>query len=234
MDPKVRQSLEGLAFYFCSIFCPCISFRQEQFQVKNFEMVGGLILQLGAVPIYWRWPVQILSPFVWVFLVISCGESLEPLLPGFWDFLVAATTVIYFFPFSWPSVLLSHPCPNLIPPPSFPSPPLSLPCRFFPLPPVIILFPLLRRTDASTLWSSFFLSCIWFVGCIMGILSFWANSHLSVSAYCVCSFVSGLSHSGWYVLQWYLSVNLLFLIAKSYPLCKWTTFSVSILLLRDL
>jgi hypothetical protein len=32
------------------------------------------------------------------------------------------------------------------------------------------------------------------VGCIMGIVSFGANIHLSVSEYHVCSFVSGLPH----------------------------------------
>jgi hypothetical protein len=35
-----------------------------------------------------------------------------------------------------------------------------------------------------------------FANCILGILSFWANIHLSVSAYQVTSFVIGLSHSG--------------------------------------
>ena len=36
--------------------------------------------------------------------------------------------------------------------------------------PMSILFPLLRRTEAPTLWSSFFLRSV-----ILGILSFWAN-----------------------------------------------------------
>jgi hypothetical protein len=36
---------------------------------------------------------------------------------------------------------------------------------------VSILFPFLR-TEASTLWSSFFLSFMWSVNCILGILSF--------------------------------------------------------------
>ena len=69
-------------------------------------------------------------------------------------------------------------------------------------PPVSILFSLLRRTEISTLWCSFFLSFMWSVNCIVGILSFLPNIHLSVSAYCVCSFVSGmiLPHSGWYFL----------------------------------
>jgi hypothetical protein len=59
-----------------------------------------------------------------------------------------------------------------------------------------ILFPLLRRIEVSTLWSSFFLSFMCFANCILGILSFWANIHLSVSAHHVCSFVTGLPHSG--------------------------------------
>jgi hypothetical protein len=63
-------------------------------------------------------------------------------------------------------------------------------------PPVSILFSLLRSTETSTLCSSFFLSFKWSVNCILGILSFWTNIHLSVSAYHVCSFVTGLHHSG--------------------------------------
>ena len=35
-----------------------------------------------------------------------------------------------------------------------------------------------------------------FCNCILGILSFWANIHLTVSAYNVSSFVIGLPHSG--------------------------------------
>jgi hypothetical protein len=58
-----------------------------------------------------------------------------------------------------------------------------------------ILFPLLRRIEVSTLWSSF-LSFMCFANCILGILSFWANIHLSVSAYPVWSFVIGLPHLG--------------------------------------
>jgi hypothetical protein len=41
---------------------------------------------------------------------------------------------------------------------------------------VTILFPNLSRTEASTLWSSFFLSFIWSVSCNMCILSFWLIS----------------------------------------------------------
>jgi hypothetical protein len=53
-----------------------------------------------------------------------------------------------------------------------------------------ILFPLLRRTQKSTLWYFFFLSFVGSVNCILGIMNFWANIHLSVSAYYV-----GLLHT---------------------------------------
>ena len=46
-----------------------------------------------------------------------------------------------------------------------------------------ILFPILRRSEVSTLWSSFFLSSMCFANCILSILSFWTNIHLSVIAY---------------------------------------------------
>ena len=42
-------------------------------------------------------------------------------------------------------------------------------------PPMGILFPLLKRIEVSTLWSSFFLSSMCFTNCILGILRFWAN-----------------------------------------------------------
>jgi hypothetical protein len=80
----------------------------------------------------------------------------------------------------------SPPIPD---PAHFPPPPLFLlPSPSHPLPSVSILFPLLRRTEASTLWSSFFLSFIWSVSCILGFLSFLPNIYLSLSAYHVCSF----------------------------------------------
>jgi hypothetical protein len=59
-----------------------------------------------------------------------------------------------------------------------------------------VFFPLLRRTELSTLRSSFFFSFMWSVNCIVGIPSFWANTHLSVSTYHECSFVIELHHSG--------------------------------------
>lgn len=73
--------------------------------------------------------------------------------------------------------------------------------------PMIILFPLLSGTEAPTLRSFFFLSIIWSVTCIMGILYCLANSHLAVSKYSVCSFGSGLSHSGRYYLVLFISLQ---------------------------
>jgi hypothetical protein len=61
-----------------------------------------------------------------------------------------------------------------------------------------ILFPFIGRTETPRLWSSLYLSFMWSMSCILGILSFWANIHLSVSANHVCSSVIGLPHSGWY------------------------------------
>jgi hypothetical protein len=61
-------------------------------------------------------------------------------------------------------------------------------------PSVGVLFPILRRNEVSTLWSPFFLIFFCFANCILGILSFWSNIHLSVNAYQVSSFVIGLPH----------------------------------------
>jgi hypothetical protein len=73
----------------------------------------------------------------------------------------------------------SPPTPD--PAPCFSStPPFFLPSPSYPLSPVIILFPLLSRTEASTLWSSFFLSFMWSINCILSIPSFYAYSQLSV------------------------------------------------------
>ena len=89
--------------------------------------------------------------------------------------------------------------PHLILPP-FP-PPLPLPPKsLLPSTSSGYFVPLLSGMEASTLRSSFFLSFMWSVNCVFGILSFWENNHLSVSAYHVCSFVTGLPHPGWFFL----------------------------------
>ena len=104
-------------------FCPCISFRQGQFWVKNFRCVGGPIPPLGAMSIYWRWPLQVLSALFWIFWQMS-----SPLHPG--SLLHAcclglssdsptspSITANYFYSFSWPSGLISCLFPYLFLPP---------------------------------------------------------------------------------------------------------------------
>jgi hypothetical protein len=61
-----------------------------------------------------------------------------------------------------------------------------------------ILFPILWRNEVSTHWSSLFLIFLCFANCILGVLCFWANIHLSVCAYLMASFVIGLPHQGCY------------------------------------
>jgi len=59
----------------------CLSFGQEQFWFKNFEM-GGHIPQIGAVPICLRWSLEVVSPLCWVFwlksLLLGPGSLLLP------------------------------------------------------------------------------------------------------------------------------------------------------------
>jgi hypothetical protein len=57
-----------------------------------------------------------------------------------------------------------------------------------------ILFPILRSNEVSTHLSSLFLIFLCFANCILGVQCFWANIHLSVSAYLMTSFVMGLHH----------------------------------------
>ena len=63
-----------------------------------------------------------------------------------------------------------------------------------------VFCPLLRRSKVSTLWSSFFLNFMLSMNCILGILGFVANIHVSVNAYHVSSFVIGLPHSEYFLV----------------------------------
>jgi hypothetical protein len=56
------------------------------------------------------------------------------------------------------------------------------------------------KTEAPTLWSSFFLSFMWSVNCILVIWSFWVNLYFSVSAYHVCSLAIGLPQLGYFLV----------------------------------
>jgi hypothetical protein len=61
------------------------------------------------------------------------------------------------------------------------------------------LVPSSKKDQNIHIWSCFFASFMWSLNYIFGILSFWNNIHLSVSAP-MCVFVIGLSHSGCYLV----------------------------------
>jgi hypothetical protein len=167
--------------------------------------VCGPTLQLEVIPNFWIWTLQVLSPLCWAFQLMS--SLLDPgslflswhlaFFGGYPQFPIphCYTPLFNFLTLctSPPSPPIPHPVPLFPPLPLF-----FLPSPSHPLPPMVILCPLLGRTEASTLWSSFFLSFIWSVSCIMGIPSFLSKIHLSVSTYHMCSFESRLPHSGWY------------------------------------
>jgi hypothetical protein len=62
-------------------------------------------------------------------------------------------------------------------------PSISAPNFFSVTPPLGILFHVLRRNNVFTFCFSFFLTFMCFANCILDILRFWANIHLSVSTY---------------------------------------------------
>jgi hypothetical protein len=165
----VGQSLDSLSFILCSTLCPCISFRQEQFWVKILEMVGWPHPSIeGHLLIR---SLQVLYPLCWVFQLMSSplpnGSLLLSCLQGLFDgYSQFHVSHCYTPPFNFPTLYTSPPPPS--PPTPDPAPLFTHPLLFLSspthsLPPVSILFPILSRTEASTLWSSFFLSFIWSV-----------------------------------------------------------------------
>jgi hypothetical protein len=63
---------------------------------------------------------------------------------------------------------------------------------------LIILFPLLSWTEASTLWSSFLLSFMWSMSCIVGIPCSCALSFSKVYFYeCGCPFIWSIDVQNW-------------------------------------
>jgi hypothetical protein len=146
MDPKLGQSLDGLCFSLCSIFCPCVSFRQKLFWVEDFEVC--------------EWPYPSTWGHIYLVEKVSSGSislrvdilaNVSLMSPGSlshpWHLGLSSSSLIlhphyYTFLFIllslWTS-LLSLPIPD----PSPPSPSSSLfnpgPC--LPLSSVIILFP---------------------------------------------------------------------------------------------
>jgi hypothetical protein len=113
-------------------------------------------------------------------LEIAISGSFQQNLAGIWNSVWVWWLIMEWIP-GWGSLWMVHPfilAPNFV----------SV------TPSMGVLFPILRRNEVSTFWSSFFLIFLCFANCILGILSFWANIHLSVSAYQVTPFVIGLPH----------------------------------------
>jgi hypothetical protein len=141
--------------------------------------MSGPLPQPGALPNLCIWFLQVLSPLSWAFQLIS-----SPLGPG--CFLLSCHLGLaggypqfpiphcYTPPFNFLTLCilsLSLPIPDTAP--FFITSPYSfLASPFHPLPSMSILFPRLRRSEASTFWYSFFLSFIWSVKSVLGIPSF--------------------------------------------------------------
>lgn len=160
------------------LFVPAFLFDRSNSELIFLRWMGGLIPQPGAVSIHWIWYIQVLSPLCWIFQLMKSllcpGNLLGPwhlgLSSGYPQF---SLPYCYIPPFKlWPSILF-HLLQHLILPFFFLHLRfLSVPDPSLPLPPEIIFFPLLSKTEAPTLWSSFFLGFIW----VMGIPSFWLIS----------------------------------------------------------
>jgi hypothetical protein len=133
----------------CSIFCPCISFRQEQFWIKNFEG------QLVTTSLHWG-PCLSTGGGLFSFHLPTVGQfwlRSPPLSSGSLPqakFLGLSRSSPKPSPLllhiSWPSRLLSYLPPYLVLPPSLL---LSYPGPSLPLPPMITLFPFLSGIEAS-------------------------------------------------------------------------------------
>jgi hypothetical protein len=69
-----------VSFSLCFTLCPCISFGQEPFWVKNLEMSGWPHPLPGALPSLWIWSLQILPPHCWASgeLGIATSKSQMP------------------------------------------------------------------------------------------------------------------------------------------------------------
>jgi hypothetical protein len=193
VNSKVDQSLDALSFSLCSIFfclfVSAFSLNRNNSGLKILRWVVE-IPQLGAMSFYLLEVVSSgsISPLLGISvntillgswslsyhwcLRLSCGSH-EPHSPPL--------TATYFYSFPWPSRLRSCLFPCLILTPFIPPPILPHPGPSLHLAPMIILFSLLNRVEASTLLFSFLLSLIWLVSFIVVILSSWSNIHLSVS-----------------------------------------------------
>ena len=152
------------------------------YELKILRCGSCPIPPIGAMTINCIWSLWVLFPFCWEFQLISSLLGPENFLlawhlghsSGYLQ--VPFPTAIQLCSISWPSVLLtisSHTWPYF----PFSSPPfLSLPCPSLPLPLMIILFPLLIRSESSTLfffssWVSYGMWVVSWVFWTLGLIS---------------------------------------------------------------
>ena len=135
---------------------------------------------------------------------VTHNDSWEPYqIQGLWGFIDIPPTFTLlatkdFHQFSWPAGTLSclspcWSCLHILLLLSIPIPRRSLARS------KTILFYLLNEIHASSHGLFFLFNFFRSVECVMGILNFIANSHLSMR-YHVCPFGSRLPHTGWYFL----------------------------------
>jgi hypothetical protein len=126
--------------------------------LKFLRCVSGPIPQPGVVPSHWIWSLQFLSLLCCVFQLMSFplspGNLLLPWHLGLSSGYPQLPFLHCYTPHSifWPSLYFSTVSSHIWSCPPFPSPVLG---PSLPLSHVIILVPLLSRTKASTLCSSF-------------------------------------------------------------------------------
>ena len=115
----------SLRMAFTSVSAPFLSLSflwgKNNSGLKISTWLGGPIPQLGAMPIYWRLSLQVLSPLCWVFWPMSAllgpGKLLLPWNLGrSSDYPPSSPspTATYLYSISWPSDLLSCPFPYLV------------------------------------------------------------------------------------------------------------------------
>jgi hypothetical protein len=126
-------------------FVPAFPLDKNNSESKFLRLVGGPILQLGAMSIYWRWSLQVPSPHGWVFQLmlspLGPGNLSHPWCLGLFSGFPQPPphTATHFYSFFWPSGLLSCLPPILDSDPFFssssPLPPRPLPpsasCDYF-------------------------------------------------------------------------------------------------------
>jgi hypothetical protein len=147
-DGSPGETVLEWPFHRCSTLCPCISFREEQFWVKSFEMSMWPHPSTGGMPNLWIWSLQVLAPLCWVFQLMSSLFSPEDpfafLDSGTFWWLTQFPIPHCYTLFKFLTLCLSFQSPPylILPDPAL----VSLPTH------VIILFPLLSRTEASKIW----------------------------------------------------------------------------------